>query len=740
MPNSESPSLTTDQAMQRAVALHRGGQLQAAADLYRAILQAQPGHADANHNLGTLALQTGQPAAGLPFFKAALENQPGNPQHWLSYIEVLIQTAQLDAARSVLEQGRQHGLQGDAVDALALRAAGGAPPAGLEAALAHREAGRHQEALATTRLWLDGHADDAGAHALLAHLLLSLKQVGEAGKAMHSALALNPALPVVQRNHARLLLAQQRLADALRAAQAAYDADRADPENQTMLAATLIANNQPAAAEALLASALLARPRYAEAYVNRAHLKLAGGDVNGALADVHQALAIKPHLAPAWAMAVSLYHRLKDNRGAAAALEKYLALEPDDVRHLMYLGQLKHLDGKAGEALPLFTRATELAPDNAGAWTNLGMVLHEMKQIDQAKLCYAKALELAPGQAEVANNLGALALSEGALADAQRYFKLAIQAKPGLGEAHLNLGHALSDLHQTDAALAAYGAAMAANAGDGSAPRAALYMAILYYIGGDLENCAAHLVHAKPLMDSADGSDRSDKNYWAYLARLLAWHQQHPDAGGAGAAGILYVVGESHSLATQRMQVNYRGRTLRCAAQWLPGAKQWHLGAGSAYRSQQKFESVVARLPRGSTLLLCIGEIDCRHDEGILPAWKKRPEQPLAAVMQRTVDAYLARLATVRARYDHRMIICGVPATNADLSRLSAGEREQFLGLIRDFNRYLRQQALAAGHDFLDVYALTDRGDGVAGPAWHLDPVHLLPSALAVAFEQHLHG
>ena len=42
--------LTIEQALQRAVEDHKAGKLQDAEALYRAILQTQPNHPDANHN------------------------------------------------------------------------------------------------------------------------------------------------------------------------------------------------------------------------------------------------------------------------------------------------------------------------------------------------------------------------------------------------------------------------------------------------------------------------------------------------------------------------------------------------------------------------------------------------------------------------------------------------------------------------------------------------------------------
>jgi len=82
--------LTVDQALQQGVAAHKEGKLQDAERLYRAILQAQPKHPDANHNLGVLAVAVGKPLEAIPLFKLALEANPKIEQFWLSYIDALI--------------------------------------------------------------------------------------------------------------------------------------------------------------------------------------------------------------------------------------------------------------------------------------------------------------------------------------------------------------------------------------------------------------------------------------------------------------------------------------------------------------------------------------------------------------------------------------------------------------------------------------------------------------------------
>lgn len=107
--------------LRQAAEHHQAGRLDEAEQLYQALLRSQPAQADANHNMGVLMVQRGQPSLALPFFKSALTASPERAHHWLGYIETLAQAGQPEAACRILELGRKNGLQGSAVDALALR-------------------------------------------------------------------------------------------------------------------------------------------------------------------------------------------------------------------------------------------------------------------------------------------------------------------------------------------------------------------------------------------------------------------------------------------------------------------------------------------------------------------------------------------------------------------------------------------------------------------------------------------
>ena len=110
--------LTLDEVLQKAVEAHKAGQIQEADRLYTAILQAQPKHPDANHNLGVIAVSVNKADAALPLFKTALGANPKIEQFWLSYIDALIKEKQFDNAKQVLEQAKTQGVARDKVDSI----------------------------------------------------------------------------------------------------------------------------------------------------------------------------------------------------------------------------------------------------------------------------------------------------------------------------------------------------------------------------------------------------------------------------------------------------------------------------------------------------------------------------------------------------------------------------------------------------------------------------------------------
>ena len=64
------------QTLQRAIELHRGNDLAQAEQLYRRVLEREPNHSDALHNLGLIALQTGHAADAVNLLRKAVTLAP----------------------------------------------------------------------------------------------------------------------------------------------------------------------------------------------------------------------------------------------------------------------------------------------------------------------------------------------------------------------------------------------------------------------------------------------------------------------------------------------------------------------------------------------------------------------------------------------------------------------------------------------------------------------------------------
>jgi len=463
--------LTIEQALQRGVAAHREGKLQDAERLYRAILQSQPAHPDANHNLGVLAVSVNKAEAALPLFKTALEANPKMEQFWLSYIDALIKIEKVDDARRVLSDAQQAGVTAAKLQIFEEQLEFELSPrshipqqeisnplhshqGALSAAIELREVGKYKEAQEWLSNVIEHDSRNTEALSLLSQVLLLDKKEAEAEKALTAAASINSELPSVYRNQARLLLKQSKTAEALEKAQLGCRQSPEDSESLLVLAACLGANQRDLEALPLIEKILKAESNYAEAYANRALIKLRAKDTFGAIKDAEMTVSLKPHLTQMWQLLSSLHYQANNLSDAIEALRRAHKNEPENPDFMVQLGEFLRQDNKASEAITILEKATELAPKDANAWTNLGVVFQQEKRMADAKIAYEKALALNPKSAAIASNLGAMAKEAEEWESALQYFGKALEIEPNLAEAHSNLGGTLQELGRLDEAEA----------------------------------------------------------------------------------------------------------------------------------------------------------------------------------------------------------------------------------------------------------------------------------------------
>ena len=331
--------LTIEQALQEGIAAHKEGKLQDAERFYRAILQSQPTHPDANHNLGVLAVSLNKANAALSLFKTALEANPKAEQFWLSYIDTLIKEQQFENAHRVIEQAKTQG-----VDAASLSS--------LESQLLPKS-----EKPNTVRVSPPQE---------LLNRLLEFYQSGQFGDAEKLSIKITQEFP----NHPfgwKVLSAIYgqlgRYAEALDICKKSLQLAPGDPEAHSNLGVTLQKLKRLDEAEASCMQAIALRPDYADAYSNLGVTLKELGRLDEALASYSQAIALNPDYAEA-----------HNNLGNA-------------------LRELGRLD----EAETSYKKAIELKPDYAGAHSNLGITLQELGRLDEAANAFRTSYTHDPG-------------------------------------------------------------------------------------------------------------------------------------------------------------------------------------------------------------------------------------------------------------------------------------------------------------------------------------------------------
>ena len=199
----------------------------------------------------------------------------------------------------------------------------------------------------------------------------------------------------------------------------------------------------------------------------------------------------------------------------------------------------------------------------------------------------------------------------------------------------------------------------------------------------------------------------------------------------------LYVIGESHALVSHGLHIKISSDDFICKSLLIKGCMQWHLGSALKNQYKNKFEGIFHSLRKSSEVLLAIGEIDCRLNSGIIKHKNKFPEKNITQLISTTVENYLNYIYKINSSCEHKIIIQGVPCPNISTKNIPKEKVMELINLIREFNILLKNKSTEIGFGFLDVYKLTDRGDGFCNQSWHIDEYHLSPEGIHEAWRIH---
>jgi predicted O-linked N-acetylglucosamine transferase (SPINDLY family) len=496
------PAVPLDAELQQAITEHQAGRYAEAEELYLAILQAQPYHAIANHNMGLLAGQVGQYQAGLPYLHKALSVNPDEGQFWLSYADGLLKAGEREQALEIVTAAIARGLDNEQSQGLRSRieTAIASTPTAQETqhVIALYQAGNHAELEAASRdltqryptsdfawsvlgtaLQLQGKdafdallkttqlaPNDAEAHGNLGTAWQERGMYEQAVDSYTRALELNPDFVEAHGNLAAALQAQGKLEQAEQAYRQALALRPDYAKGHFNLGNTLQAMQRSAEAVACYQRALALLPGDAEIYLNLGNAQQDLQQWHAAIVSYRAVLQLAPHTTAAHANLAAALHEAEDYAGAVASYRRAIALHPGDAKLHNNLGRaLQSLD-QAEEAIAAYEQAIALDGDFSQALSNLGLLQCKQKNYTAAIDYCARVLRLQPDDAQAC---GQLAIAYGAAEDrdnALKYFQQAIALAPGSAANHRQLADYYSTIKRYPLAVEAYRRTLELDAGD----------------------------------------------------------------------------------------------------------------------------------------------------------------------------------------------------------------------------------------------------------------------------------
>jgi protein O-GlcNAc transferase len=486
------PAVPFDAELQQAITEHQAGRYAEAEELYLTILQAQPYHAIANHNMGLLAGQVGQYQAGLPYLHKALSVNPDEGQFWLSYADGLLKAGERDQALDIVAAAIARGLDNEQSQGLRKRIelAIAATPTAQETqhVIALYQAGHHAELEAASRdltqrypdsdfawsvlgtaLQLQGKdacealqktvqlaPNDAEAHGNLGTAWQERGMYAQAVDSYTRALELNPDFVEAHGNLAAALQAQGKLEQAEQAYRQALALRPDYAKGYFNLGNTLKAMQRSAEAIDCYQRALTLLPGDAEIYLNLGNAQQDLKQWQPAIVSYRVVLQLAPHTSAVHANLAAALHEAEEYRGAVTSYRRAIELHPDDAKLHNNLGRaLQSLD-QTEEAIAAYEQAIALDGDFTQALSNLGLLQCKQKNYAAALELCTRVLQLQAGDAQACIQL---AIVHGAAEDkdnALKYFQQAIELAPDSTETHKQLAGYYSTIKRFDAAIAAY--------------------------------------------------------------------------------------------------------------------------------------------------------------------------------------------------------------------------------------------------------------------------------------------
>lgn len=306
------PDSTSNYFLSVALQHHQAGRLREAEQGYRQVLQANPGHAFAMHNLGIIAGQIGNYPAGIELLRRAITLNPSWPEARANLGKMLTDAGQLDAAADACRQ------------AIAI------------------------------------NSNCAEAHNNLGVIFRLQRRIDESIASARQAIAIRPHYPEAFTNLSASLVERGEFAAAIAAAQQAIALSPQYAEAHNNLGHALKAAGKLEEAVVAYRQAIQLNPQLSEAHYNLGVIFADTDRLDEAISQFRRAIELKPNFADAHYNLANAFQARAQYDEALNHYRSALAIQPDHKEARYALGTLRLLRGEFAQGWPEFEWRSKL--------------------------------------------------------------------------------------------------------------------------------------------------------------------------------------------------------------------------------------------------------------------------------------------------------------------------------------------------------------------------------------------
>jgi len=240
-----------------------------------------------------------------------------------------------------------------------------------------------------------------------------------------------------------------------------------------------------------------------------------------------------------------------------------------------------------------------------------------------------------------------------------------------------------------------------------------IFLTLIYYIRGDYENFQKCILSNENIkQDICDFKFVLPyKNLLNILFKDFIFEKEKH-------SNLIYHIGDSHSLSTTNRNIKIKKNIYKFETKLIIGCKAWHLNnSGKFNKFKANFINKINNIKKnnmGKYILISVGEIDCRNNEGIL-VYHNKSGLSLKDIINNTVGNYVNFLNDVFKNIGNlKIFLCNIPYPN------EIYKDSKIIKIINLYNETLKIYIKDTNFEILDLYLVTKNNN-----SFYIDNNHL---------------